>query len=511
MQAFSQMLANSTKADLDALENPLGGLIGWNLAIAAPWDRLGVACTMSSITSPRLAGPISPSLVLVPNFQVLDLSSNNFTLGSVPNMKVFNVSIKHRQKWITMAIVASAAAVLIAISGCCYCAFIILLLRCRLCQVFTGDKKRSQTMISARNSNCYGEPELVMFSSNFSYTQVLDATQGMDEETVVLRRGKYGIVYKASFYDGTTLAILRLINISVEEVLFLKEVKALSKVKHPNLTILRGYYAGPHPNVRLLVYDYMPNGNLATILETAGNVLNWPMRHLIVLGIARGLTFLHTLSIVHGDVTPQNILFDADFEAHLAHFGLDKLSAISSPTGTVGYASPEVVRSGKATKEGDVYSFGIVLLELLTGKRPAVFAGEVEDTVNWVKRMLERSQVLTKGLLGLGREDFSLGVKVALLCTLSDPIDRPPMSEVLLMLEGCRAIPDIFSLPIPPCLCERSTVIGPVGDEDGCRRRRGWRRKVKVGTTCAFRSIKVYLKIQISRFEKKIKGKKSFV
>lgn len=158
-----------------------------------------------------------------------------------------------------------------------------------------------------------------------------------------------------------------------------------------------------------------------------------------------------------------------------------------------------------------MYSFGIVLLELLTGKRPAVFAGEVEDTVNWVKRMLERSQVLTKGLLGLGREDFSLGVKVALLCTLSDPIDRPPMSEVLLMLEGCRAIPDIFSLPIPPFLCERSTVIGPVGDEDGCRRRRGWRRKVKVGTTCAFRSIKVYLKIQISRFEKKIKGKKSFV
>lgn len=158
-----------------------------------------------------------------------------------------------------------------------------------------------------------------------------------------------------------------------------------------------------------------------------------------------------------------------------------------------------------------MYSFGIVLLELLTGKRPAVFAGEVEDTVKWVKRMLERIQIPMKGLLGLGREDFSLGVKVALLCTLPDPIDRPPMSEVLLMLEGCRAIPDIFSLPIPPCLlCERTTVIGPVGNEDGCRRRRGWRRKVKVGTTSAFRSIKVYLKIQISRFERKIKGKKSF-
>lgn len=256
------------------------------------------------------------------------------------------------------------------------------------------------------------------------------------------------------------LSIRKLPDGLLDENLFRKEAESLGKIRHRNLTVLRGYYAGP-PDVRLLVYDYMPNGNLATLLLEAshqdGHVLNWPMRHLIALGIAKGLAFLHSSSIVHGDVKPQNVLFDADFEAHLSDFGLNKLtistpaepSTSSTSVGTLGYVSAEAVLSGETTKESDVYSFGIVLLELLTGKRPVMF-NEDEDIVKWVKKLLQRGQInelLEPGLLELDPdssewEEFLLGVKVGLLCTAPDPLDRPSMADIVFMLEGCRAGPD---------------------------------------------------------------------
>jgi serine/threonine protein kinase len=212
----------------------------------------------------------------------------------------------------------------------------------------------------------------------------------------------------------------------------------------------------------------MPNGNLATLLQEAshqdGHVLNWPMRHLIALGIARGLAFIHQSTLVHGDVKPQNVLFDADFEAHLSDFGLERLTvatqgdAASSSTsvGTLGYVSPEAILTGEVTKESDVYSFGIVLLELLTGKRPVMFTQD-EDIVKWVKKQLQRGQItelLEPGLLELDPEsseweEFLLGVKVGLLCTAPDPLDRPTMSDIVFMLEGCRVGPDIPSSADP--------------------------------------------------------------
>ncbi|KAK8584385.1 hypothetical protein V6N13_109783 [Hibiscus sabdariffa] len=113
------------------------------------------------------------------------------------------------------------------------------------------------------------------------------------------------------------LSIYRLIDGPIGETTFRKEAELLGKVKHGNIIVLRGYYVGPR-DLRLVVYDYIPNGNLATLLQEAshqeGHMLNWPMLHLISLGIACGLAFLHSLSIVHGDVKPKNVLFDADFK-----------------------------------------------------------------------------------------------------------------------------------------------------------------------------------------------------
>lgn len=140
-----------------------------------------------------------------------------------------------------------------------------------------------------------------MFNNKITLAETIEATRQFDEENV-LSRTKYGLLFKANYNDGMVLSVRRLPNGSLlNENLFKKEAEVLGKVKHRNITVLRGYYAGP-PDLRLLVYDYMPNGNLSTLLQEAshqdGHVLNWPMRHLIALGIARGLGFLHQSNMV---------------------------------------------------------------------------------------------------------------------------------------------------------------------------------------------------------------------
>lgn len=385
-----------------------------------------------------------------------------------------NVRRRKRKRLILFICVAVAGSCLLTL---CCCGYIYSLLRWRkkLREGATGEKKRSPASSGAeRGSRGSGEngggPKLVMFNNKITVAETLEATRQFDEENV-LSRGKYGLLFKALFQDGMVLAIRRLPDVSIDENTFRKEAESLGKVKHRNLTVLRGYYAGA-PDVKVLVYDYMPNGNLATLLQEAsshqeGHVLNWPMRHLIALGIARGLAFLHSVSIVHGDVKPQNVLFDADFEAHLSEFGLDRLtiatpaeaSSSSAPVGSLGYVSPEVALTGQPTREADVYSFGIVLLEILTGRKPVMFTQD-EDIVKWVKRQLQRGQIselLEPGLLELDPEsseweEFLLGVKVALLCTAPDPLDRPSMADIVFMLEGCRVGPEIPSSADPTSL-----------------------------------------------------------
>jgi serine/threonine protein kinase len=220
----------------------------------------------------------------------------------------------------------------------------------------------------------------------------------------------------------------------------------LARVKHRNLMVLRGSFI--NQDVRLLLYDYMPNGSIASLLQEASqqtsHVLDRRMRHLIALGIARGISFLHTQCnppIVHGDVKPNNLLFDADFEPHLSDFGLTASTRTpvdptpsSSSVGSLGYVSPEAKESGELTQEADVYSFGIVLLELPTGRRPAVFNLQDEDIAKRVKRMLQLGEItevfdptlLDRDPESREREEFLIGCENCSLVYNSRPC-RPTL------------------------------------------------------------------------------------
>ncbi len=179
----------------------------------------------------------------------------------------------------------------------------------------------------------------------------------------------------------------------------------LANVKHRNLTVLKGGFI--NQDVWLLLQDYMPKGSIASLLQEASketsHVLDRPMRHWITLGIAGGISFLHTQCnppIVHGDVKPNNVLLDAEWEPHLSDFGLTTLTRTaidptpsSSSVGSLGYVSPKANESRELIQETDVYSFGRVLLQLPTGRRPAVFNVQDEDIAKWGKRMLQLGEI----------------------------------------------------------------------------------------------------------------------
>ncbi|KAK8964871.1 putative LRR receptor-like serine/threonine-protein kinase [Platanthera guangdongensis] len=473
-----ETLSNLSKLEtLDLSSNKLGGVIPSSLEAL---NRL----TYFNVSSNNLEGEIPP--MLATRFDNASLFAENPALCGQP----LESRCGRKKRWTRSILFISLAAalavvVLTTLYCCCFC--LVIRWRQRFLEMRDGPKKRSPGRGSGSSAGSGSEnagPKLVMFQNKITYAETLEATRQFDEENV-LSRGRHGLVFKACYNDGTVLSILRLPSTSddgavvVEEGFFRKEAETLGKVKHRNLTVLRGYYAGPPPDVRLLIYDYMPNGNLGTLLQEAshqdGHVLNWPMRHLIALGVARGLAFLHAANVIHGDVKPQNVLFDADFEPHLSDFGLERIAvtagaaaeaaastsaAAVGAVGSLGYVAPDSAEAGQATREGDVFSFGIVLLELLTGRRPGMFAGEEEDIVKWVKRQLQGGQMtelLEPGLLELDPEsaeweEFLLGIKVGLLCTAAGPLDRPSMADVVFMLEGCRVGPDIPSSTDPTSL-----------------------------------------------------------
>ncbi|KAG0558581.1 hypothetical protein KC19_10G039400 [Ceratodon purpureus] len=311
-------------------------------------------------------------------------------------------------------------------------------------------------------------------------------TKNFSEQNI-LGRGGFGVVYRGELEDGTQIAVKRMEAAVVSSKglnEFQSEIAVLTKVKHRHLVGLLGYCADG--NERLLVYEYMPQGTLAQHLfeyrELQEKPLTWTMRLTIALDVARGIEYLHNLahrSFIHRDLKPSNILLTEDFRAKVSDFGLVKLapegkfSVETRLAGTFGYLAPEYAVTGRVTTKADVFSFGVVLMELLTGRRALDETQSEENMhlVTWFQRMMNknkndfRSAVdFTMNVDDETYKTMSIVAELAGHCTSREPYQRPDMSHVVNVLaplveqwkptrhhggdEGCSSSEDVeLSLP----------------------------------------------------------------
>ncbi|RDY09693.1 putative serine/threonine-protein kinase, partial [Mucuna pruriens] len=286
----------------------------------------------------------------------------------------------------------------------------------------------------------------------YTLRELEDSTNGFSPDNVI-GEGGYGIVYHGLLSDNTHVAIKNLLNNRGQaEKEFKVEVEAIGRVRHKNLVRLLGYCAeGAH---RMLVYEYVDNGNLEQWLH--GDVgpcspLTWEIRMNIILGTAKGLTYLHEglePKVVHRDIKSSNILLSKQWNAKVSDFGLAKLlgsdnSYITTRVmGTFGYVAPEYASTGMLNERSDVYSFGILIMEVITGRNPVDYSRPPEEVnlVDWLKKMVSNRN--PEGVLDpkLPEKPTSRALKrallVALRCTDPNAQKRPKMGHVIHMLEA---------------------------------------------------------------------------
>lgn len=286
----------------------------------------------------------------------------------------------------------------------------------------------------------------------YTLRELEEATNGFADENVI-GEGGYGIVYMGVFEDNSQVAVKNLLNNRGQaEKEFKVEVEAIGRVRHKNLVRLLGYCAeGAH---RILVYEYVDNGNLEQWLH--GDVgpsspLTWENRMTIVIGTAKGLTYLHEglePKVVHRDIKSSNILLDKQWNPKVSDFGLAKLlgserSYVTTRVmGTFGYVAPEYASTGMLNERSDVYSFGILLMEIISGRNPVDYSrppGEV-NLVEWLKSMVTNRNA--EGVLDpkMVEKPSSRALKrallVALRCVDPNAQKRPKMGHVIHMLEA---------------------------------------------------------------------------
>ncbi|CAN6372415.1 unnamed protein product, partial [Urochloa humidicola] len=286
----------------------------------------------------------------------------------------------------------------------------------------------------------------------YEFSQVLEATSNFSEENK-LGQGGFGPVFRGRLTDGLEMAVKRLASHSGQGFAeFKNEILLVAKLQHSNLVRLLGCCS--QGEERILIYEYLPNKSLDFFIfdETRRALLDWTKRLAIIEGIAQGLLYLHKhsrLRVIHRDLKASNILLDSDMNPKISDFGLARIFGTNDSqgntrriAGTFGYMAPEYALGGIFSIKSDVFSFGVIILEIVSGKRTSSFH-EYEDFIN----LLGHAWQLWKDGLWLQLVDPSLDaerhapemmrcINIALLCVQENASDRPTMSDVIAMLSS---------------------------------------------------------------------------
>ncbi|KAF3484756.1 hypothetical protein F2Q69_00057733 [Brassica cretica] len=448
-----------------------------------------------SLQNNNISGKIPPELGLLPKLQTLDLSNNRFSgeiplsvqqlsslqylrlnnnslsgpfpasLSQIPHLTFFvagnplicrnsppeicSGSITPSPLSVSLSSSSGGRSNRLAIALGVSLGFVIFLTLALGFLCWYRKKQRTLLILNLNDKQEEGLQGLGNLRS-FTFRELHVSTDGFSSKNI-LGAGGFGNVYRGKLGDGTMVAVKRLkdVNGTTGDSQFRTELEMISLAVHRNLLRLIGYCKTS--SERLLVYPYMPNGSVALKLKSKP-ALDWNMRKRIAIGAARGLLYLHEQcdpKIIHRDVKAANVLLDECFEAVVGDFGLAKLlnhedsHVTTAVRGTVGHIAPEYLSTGQSSEKTDVFGFGILLLELITGLRALEFgktASQKGAMLEWARKLHEEMKVeeLVDRELGTNYDKIEVGemLQVALLCTQYLPAHRPKMSEVVLMLEG---------------------------------------------------------------------------
>ncbi|KAG6428305.1 hypothetical protein SASPL_112556 [Salvia splendens] len=412
-----------------------------------------------SVSSNHLSGAI-PSVGSIQQFGPSPFLHNPDLCGAPLETFCSNAGLTNparKPKLSASAIVAIVAATLI-VTGVC----VITIINTRARSRKRGDEamvleSATTTLASSESSVMLGK--LVLFSSSLpsKYKDWEAGTKALLDKECLIGGGSIGTVYKTTLQGGVMIAMKRLkalgrIN-SQEE--FEHEIGLLGSLHHPNLVTIQGYYWSS--NMQLLLSEFVSKGNLYNNLhglndDRSNPDLNWSRRFDIAVGTARALAYLHhdcRPPVLHLNIKSTNVLLDENYTAKLSDYGLGKLLPLLGSYGLtkvhhgVGYIAPELAQSSRLSDKCDVYSYGVVLLEIVTGRKPVgkEAANEVVVLREYVRGLVEKgvaSKCFDRSLSGFAENEGIQVMKLGLICTSDMPSRRPSMSEVVQVLESIR-------------------------------------------------------------------------